>query len=243
MDKKKKIVVLAVCILLCLGIAGGTLAWYVGEDSKRGQSEAAQVMAPYNLYLMNPNAKDTLEFAVGNLHPGETKQVVICVSNKRPQNYQGDGEGSGDIAKDSEFGYDLMLAHTENLAVDYQVYPLERHDMTKSLPANAIIMEDDTKNLYYWTKSGRPLKGDDISADMRKSVFGNTRTDSIVNVGTYWRTDDDNMKLAYHENTGYEYNYYLIEVKWQGISNFDDYKKETDLVYVVVNAKQPRPVE
>jgi hypothetical protein len=55
------------------------------------------------------------------------------------------------------------------------------------------------------------------------------------------------MKLAYHidENGlgSYEYDYYLIEIKWQDINNFDDYKKETDLVYVVVNAKQPRPVE
>ncbi len=50
------------------------------------------------------------------------------------------------------------------------------------------------------------------------------------------------MKLAYNNGT-YEYDYYLIEVTWQDISDFDAYKKETDLVYVVVNAKQPRPTE
>ena len=80
-------IVLTVCITLFLALSGGTFAWYLREDAKRAQTEAAVVMAPYNLYLMKPNATDTLQFAVGNLHPGEVKQTVICVSNKRPDNY------------------------------------------------------------------------------------------------------------------------------------------------------------
>lgn len=241
MNRKNKIILLIVCLLLCMAAAGGTFAWYLygSTEAKRAQAQSAPVMAPYNLYLMNPNATDALEFAVGNLHPGEVKQVVICVSNKDPE-----GSGSA-VAKDSEFGYDLMLAHTENLAVDYKIYPLERHENQGTVPPGGIIMDDDTKDLYYWTKNGaNPIQGSDISDDMRERVFGNTNTDDIVNVGAYWRTEDDDMKLAYQESTGeYEYDYYLIEVQWQNISNFDDYKKETDLVYVVVNAKQPRPVE
>ncbi len=113
-------------------------------------------------------------------------------------------------------------------------------------------MEDDTKGKYYWTKEGidpvtgeaRALDGKDISDDIRQRVFGSQNISGIVNVGTYWLSDDENhpMQLAY-KNGSYEFDYYLIEVKWDNISNFDDYKKETDLVYVVVNAKQPRPVE
>lgn len=254
MNRKKKLIVLAVCMVLFLALSGGTFAWYLREDAKRAQTEGATVMAPYNLYLMNPNAKATLQFAVGNLHPGEVKQTVICVSNKRPDNYTGDESGMTEQAKDSEFGYDLMLVHTDNLAVNYTVYPLKREEIKPgvALPDGAIIMKDDTEGLYYWMKEGidpatggaKALSGNDISADMRQRVFGNKDVSGIVNVGTYWLSDDQDypMQLAYKSGS-YEFDYYLIEVKWDNISNFDDYKKETDLVYVVVNAKQPRPVE
>lgn len=245
MKNKNKITVLIVCIVLCLAITGGTYAWYLREDAKRAQTESAQVMAPYNLYLLNPNAADTLQFAVGNLHPGEVKRTVICVSNKRPDNYTGDESIMTGMVKDSEFGYDLMLVHTENLAVDYNVYPLIRNDIQAgtALPDDAIIMEDDTKDRYYWMKAGNPLPGSDsITSEMRNKV--GTDADGIVNAGTYWLSDDDGMMLSYKAGEGsYEYDYYLIEVTWQNIDNFDAYKKETDLVYVVVNAKQPRPVE
>lgn len=249
MNKKKKIIVLSVCICLALAVMGGTMAWYLREDAKRARTEQATVMAPYNLYLLNPNARDTLQFAVGNLHPGEIKQTVICVSNKRPDNYTGDVSSMTELAKDSEFGYDLMLVHTENLAVNYAIYPLIRHDIQKgvTLPKGSIIMDDDTKDVYYWTKDDEEsmLAGEDITADMRARV--KTDGEGIVNAGTYWLSDDDSMMLSYEtgwdgEEDGYEYDYYLIEINWKDINDFDAYRKETDLVYVVVNAKQPRPI-
>lgn len=243
MSRKKKAVVLVVCLILCLAV-GTTFAWYLREDAKRAEIKEAKVMAPYNLYLLGPNATDSLRFAVGNLHPGETKQTVICVSNERPKDMDPDEMDMAALAKESEFGYDLMLVHTENLAVDYNIYLLERHNRNgQPLKDGDIIMEDDTKDLYYWTKAGTgKLDGSDISEDMRRRVFGEEDIDSVVNKGTYWLSEDDTMQLAYRNNT-YEYDYYLIEVKWKDIVNFDEYKKETDLVYVVVNAKQPRPVE
>ncbi len=244
MTSKKKIIVLAITAVLCLAAAGGTLAWYLREDVKQAQTTTAEVMAPYNLYLMNPNAKDMLQFAVGNLHPGEVKHTVICVSNKVPDDYEG-GDHMSELVKDSEFNYDLQLVHTENLAVDYLMYPLERHDMPTDgspLPPGAIQMDDDTYDHYYWTQTAAPINVVDNSATMQEEVFGDEDTTDIVNVGRYLFFDDDSMSLAYRNNT-YEYDYYLIEVKWQDISDFDAYKKETDLVYVVVNAKQPRPTE
>ncbi len=249
MSRKNKIIVLMVCILLCFAVAGGSLAWYLKEDQKRAETESAEVMAPYNLYLLNPNATDTLQFAVGNLHPGEVKKTVICVSNKRPDNYVGDESVMTELVKDSEFGYDLMLVHTDNLAVNYAVYPLKRSEIQAgvSAPEGAIVMEDDTKNKYYWTKSGATLPETDsvaLTSEMRNKV--GTAAGGIVNAGTYRLFDDDVMKLAYKADNGsYEYDYYLIEISWKDIDNFDfdDYKKETDLVYVVVNAKQVRPVE
>ena len=242
MSKKKKTVIISVCVCMLLAAMGGTFAWYLREDAKRARTEAATVMAPYNLYLLNPNARDTLQFSVGNLHPGETKQTVICVSNKRPNNYTGDESAMTELAKDSEFGYDLMLIHTDNLAVNYNIYPLQRYDIEGSAPAGSIVMDDDTKGLYYWQKTGRMLPGDDITGDMRGRA--QTNGSGIVNAGTYWLSADDSMQLAYRASTNsYEYDYYLIEVTWKNITNFDVYKKETDMVYVVVNAKQPRPIE
>lgn len=223
-------------------------------------------MAPYNLYLLNPNAKDTLRFAVGNLHPGEKKQTVICVSNQRPRDYIGDESAMSELVKDSEFGYDLMLVYTENLAVNYTIYPLEQtyfedwdkeHDEDDPLPDGAIIMDDDTKEECFWTKilsedkkEEITLPGSFMTDEMRQragTYYDISEGDEpIVNAGAYWISEDDTMELAYSVddfgNGSYDYNYYLIEIDWKKIDNFDIYRKETDMVYVVVNAKQPRPI-
>ena len=259
MSKKKKIVVLSVCICLALALMGGTLAWYKREDAKRARTDGATVMAPYNLYLLNPNAEDSLQFAVGNLHPGETKQTVICVSNKRPKDYTGDESDMAELSKDSEFGYDLMLVHTENLAVNYTLYPLKRKNIgDKELEEDDIVMDDDTKDRYYWNKNsdsnGKPiiLFDEDFTDTMRDKVgiikenYGGVLP---VNSGVYQLYSDgyesNKMRLGYKADADeYAYDYYLIEIKWDDDlkEGFDVYRKETDMVYVVVNAKQPRPI-
>lgn len=255
MSKKKKIIILSVCICLALVVMGGTLAWYSRQDDKRAQTEKATVMAPYNLYLLNPNGRDMLQFAVGNLHPGEKKETVICVSNRRPGRESEEGEqedeiNMSDLVKDSKFGYDLMLVYTENLAINYTVYPLERHDRSDE----DVLDEDDYiadgVDEYYWTKkvdeeeAEMALTGKFMTADMRKSV--GTDEPGIVNAGAYWISTDDTMELEYKVDENgddkYENDYYLIEIDWKDIANFDSYRKETDMVYVVVNAKQPRPI-
>lgn len=35
----------------------------------------------------------------------------------------------------------------------------------------------------------------------------------------------------------------MIEIKWKDGMDFNEYTKETDLVYVIVKALQPRPTE
>lgn len=245
MKTRKKIWVTAVLLVLCLAAGGGTMAWYLREDVKQAETGGAEIMAPYKLYLMNANARDSLEFAIGNLHPGEVKHTVICVSNRVPENYIGE-DNMSELVKDSEFNYDLQLVHTENLAVDYAVYPLERREITAggTLPAGAIRMagDDPSYSTCYWVKVASPIVGIDNTEKMSKEVFGQTDITDIVNAGQYLFFDDSSMNLAYSNGT-YEYDYYLIEVTWQDINDFDAYKKETDLVYVVVNAKQPRPTE
>ena len=228
------------------------MAWYSKQDAKRAQTEKAKVMAPYNLYLLNPDAQDLLQFAVGNLHPGEKKETVICVSNHNPKAVNDMSE----LAKDSKFGYDLMLVYTENLAINYTIYPLEQHDIADlpdgdTLDEDDYIMDDSTKDTCYWTKKKDKdekeitLKGENtMTPDMRKSV--GTDQPGIVNAGAYWISTDDTMELEYKAGANgegkYEYDYYLIEIDWDKDINFDSYRKETDMVFVVVNAKQPRPI-
>ena len=229
------------------------MAWYSKQDAKRAQTDKAKVMAPYNLYLLNPDAQDLLQFAVGNLHPGEKKETVICVSNHNPN----EKNDMSELAKDSKFGYDLMLVYTENLAINYSIYPLEKHDWPgdgdPNLDENAYIMDDRTMGVCYWTKKTEEvddqkkeitLDGKFMTGDMRKSV--GTDQPGIVNAGAYWISTDDTMELEYKAGANgegkYEYDYYLIEIDWDKNINFDSYRKETDMVFVVVNAKQPRPI-
>lgn len=235
------------------------MAWYSRQDAKRARTDKAKVMAPYNLYLLNPDAQDLLQFAVGNLHPGEKKETVICVSNRRPDSNPNEESDMSELAKESTFGYDLMLVHTENLAINYTIYPLERNDWPEdgdpALDENDYIMDDSTMGECYWTKKldeneeEIALKGEDMTPDMRKSAGTDQPGEDgkpLVNAGAYWISTDDTMELEYKVGANgegkYEYDYYLIEIDWDDIVNFDSYRKETDMVFVVVNAKQPRPI-
>ena len=91
----------------------GTMAWYVLDAIREVDSKDTEVMTPYLLYLLNPTDEESLALTVGNLHPGETKQAVICVSSQRPEDI-----GIMTISKDSEFSYELELAYTENLYIE-----------------------------------------------------------------------------------------------------------------------------
>ena len=80
-------------------------------------------------------------------------------------------------------------------------------------------------------------------------LFGSDGT-GIFNKGKYFLYQNDTngnpLALEYKNSDGvsqYEYDYYLLEISWQDGVDFSKYTKETDLVYVVVNAKQPKPVE
>lgn len=216
-------------VLLVLLLAGATFAWYKTSEDKRAETKTAEVMTPYNLYLLNAEDHKTLQFAVGNLHPGETKQILFCVSNKAPE-----AGVSENLVRDSEFNYELELVHTENLAVGYQLYPLT----SELIEGGKNVNVENQGIMYYQTE----ITGTDTTAAMRAKVFPDD-PDNVnrVNSGRYCLYDNDDMKLSY-QNGNYEYDYYMIEINWQNIANFNDYKKETDLVYLVVNAKQPKPV-
>ena len=120
---RKKPFFMVISIMLFL-LVGGSFAWYLLSGQKHeADTNDLKIMSPYFLYLLNPGDNRSLQFSVGNIHPGEVKQVVICVSNQKPEDSD---EIAIDIAKESDFKYDLEFIYTKNLALDYKVYELTK---------------------------------------------------------------------------------------------------------------------
>lgn len=252
--KKKKPIIIAMVITVFL-VVGATFTWYLFTKDNHADRQEVQVMAPYFLYLLNPDDQSSLQFSVGNIHPGEIKQIVICVSNKKPVDVE---DGSIDIARESKFTYDLEFIYTENLPVNYNIYELQKYgiDETDTYDESSIMVEgiDD----YYWNKSAFQTNADgtpkpltvsrDVTSDRLTEVFGTDNPENVVNSGKYLLYQEDGqadpqpLGLEYKDDE-YEFDYYLIEISWQDGITFSDYTKETDLLYVVVNAKQPLPKE
>lgn len=211
------------------------------EDAE-ATKDGVEIMTPYFLYLLNPGTSDSLQYTIGNIHPAETKQTVICVSNKKPDDVTDD---SIDIARVSDFSYELEFITTNNMEVIYELYELEMYELSsgETLPEDAITMPGITD--VYWLKVGSALVGEDTSAARHDSVFGTEDPDGVINSGTYTLyskdSNGDDLHLVYSD-AQYDYDYYLIEINWKDESSFEKSLKETDVNYVVVNAKQPKPV-
>ena len=247
---KRKPYFMVISLMLFLTL-GSSFAWYLLSGQKhKATTKDLPVMSPYFLYLLNPDDSTSLQFSVGNIHPGEVKQVVICVSNEKPDDVIGEVI---DIAKESDFKYDLEFIYTENLALDYKIYELTKiaYDEGDAIPNGSIQIEN--VDGFYWTKRMNQenvvasLVGANVSTTRWNAVFGTTDKNTlgaIENKGQYllFQTDaiGSELHLTYKDKK-YDYDYYLIEMSWKANANFSDNAKETDLLYVVVNAKQPEP--
>lgn len=236
-----KIIIISLCLAL-ITVAGTTFAWYTRTENTSASREGIEVMTPYFLYLLNPGTSDSLEYTIGNIHPSETKQTVICVSNQKPDDVDDD---SIDIARVSDFTYELEFVTTNNLEVDYEIYELTKHNLVEgeSVPEGAITMPEVTG--VYWKKVGKALVGQDTSDTRHQSVFGDINAEDVVNSGKYTLYSEDSsgnpLHLSY-SGSAYDYDYYLIEIDWIDEKSFENSLKETDVNYVVVNAMQPKPV-
>lgn len=248
--KKKKPVIIAAVVTMLLAMVA-TFSWYLFNKDSHADTKDIKIMTPYFLYLLNPDDKTSLQFSVGNIHPGEVKQVVICVSNKKPDDVS---DGSVDIARESKFNYDLEFVHTENLKVNYDIYELQKDSYTDTadIPSNGILV--DGVDGVYWTKmetdgNVNPLTPTKDETTSRLNTVFPEGTDGVFNKGKYLLYQYDSngvqMGLEYKDNgtdKKYEFDYYLVEISWEKNVNFSEYTKETDLLYVIVNAKQPKPI-
>lgn len=236
---KRIILIIVLTLVACSMLISG--AWYVIKTNRKIESEITDVMTPYFLYLLNPGDETSLSVSIGNIHPGEIKQMVVAVSSK-----EGTGGSTFEIAKDNNFDYQLELAYTENLPVEYKIYELSADE------GGDVVVYDEYGSAVkkFSKKSSVYLASEDVSEARIKEMYG-TETTGIVNLGKYelFEKDSDNKKLNLVSTldslgvVSYDMDYYLIEIKWQAGKSFAEYAKETDLVYLIVKALQPKPQE
>lgn len=247
-DRRRGAVI--VTLLLVFAALLGTFAWYTISSQREIDSEKKNVMVPYFLYLKNATDESSLNFSVGNLHPGQTLTEAICVTNKVPDDDKGNVDY--EISRESKFEYELELAYTENLPVNYKVYEL-REDENGNVTV-AYKEGDADKEKKFSKISDLPMQKTDNTAISRNEVFG-TGTDlsNVVNKGIYDSYTkggaDGNEPLTLTTSlvsdgtVVYDKDFYLIEISWKDGIDFSKYTKETDLVNVIVRALQPKPSE
>ncbi len=259
--KQLLILVIMLCAMLLMLIS---FAWYYFKVDKEVDSEQADVMAPYYLYLLDGEG-DNLSLSIGSLHPGETKQVIIGVSNKPA----GELESTVDylIGKNSKFDYKLALAYTQNLPITYTVYELKETDEEKkeftvtdpsdniSLYLEKVLMSKDVNGSAILTQKNNEAMYQDEVAEGKsiESVVNYVQYDLYPYDSSYQGNSSSGdsaatqsnlrleTKIESDGNTSYELDYYLIEMKWKDDIEFQNFIKETDLVYVIVDAVQPKP--
>lgn len=244
-SRRYRIMLLCACVAVVVASAA-TFAWYSTQE-RYADSAPAEVMKPYYLTLRNPSDTAALELSVGNLFPGDTKQVVFCVSNKN-------NEKTGLDMGVTSFAYSIELIHTENLALEYKIYELSKAD-ENTQGAIAVLDEVSESKAYttYWVKKQNEehlspsLTGTDVS-DTRHTQVGLT-SPLPVNVGCYMSYKKDmtgnTLKLKAGEDESgqptFDSQFFMIEITWQSDVNFENYEKETDMIYLLVEALQPEP--
>lgn len=221
-----------------------SFAWYYFKIDREANSEEGKVMGSYYLYLLDEEA-DSLRLTIGSMHPGETKYVIVGVSN-RP------AEASGleyIIGKESAFAYKFELAYTQNLPVKYKVYELLDEIGGAFQVQDPVSKKKRALSKYVMEKSEESAS---LTEENNKEMYGDeaVSTSDVTNYVQYELYSDDSKGDSLHLATtqaglitSYELDYYLIEMTWEDGIEFQDFIKETDLIYVNVRAVQPKPTE
>lgn len=252
-SKRYKIMLWCAMVAIIVG-STATFAWY-GAHERSADSAPAEVMKPYYLTLRNPSDTAALELSIGNLFPGDVKQVVFCVSNKN-------NEKTGLDMGVTSFDYSIELIYTENLALEYKVFELNGRTEAE-VDENTITILDTVQDgngnpvthTTYWVKkplsdgTTPPLTGTDVSST-RHTQVGLTNP-LPVNAGKYTSyttgVAGDHLKLKANVdangNPTFDSQFFLIEIDWAdgAADEFEKYEKETDMIYLLVEALQPEP--
>lgn len=216
---------LAVVLVVLLVCIGGTFAWYTWLERAAG-SKDAEVMEPYYLYLRDKSDTEMVRLALDSLFAGETKNLYFCVSN-------GPNEKSGTIGEmgGGNFDYTMELVYTKNVPLTFKLYELDSFEDTAIADGGTLLTADEDK-----------------TADRHRAMFGDNPVEDIVNKGkyvTYLNGKDGKLHLETGTVDGketYMSRYFRLEVTCTA-DTFDQYRKETDMIYLLVKAEQPKPTK
>ena len=241
--------------------AGGTFAWYSMAE-KKAETNVANVCLPYNLTIKNSGEAATEQLAIGSLQQGEKKQIVFGVTNEE--------ESQINLNK-ADFEYGVEVIYTNNLALNYELYQLTELSEAPEQLEDVFVFEKSVTDAegkpstayHYWQKSGNALAKQDVSGVRHEQVglIGTDNTpdniEDIINRGTYLlyekTTDDsgnvlnDNLKLEVIPKEGdtsaeeFTTQYFVLEISWSISTGFEKYDKETDMIYIMAKAVQPKP--
>ena len=234
LKKKTKIyIVISLTVCIILAVAGVALAKYYYHKEISGKT--TDISDSYYLTLLKPDGTDYLNLVVGDMYPKETKQIVFCVSNRDPFPNNDITSNAGG----SDFGYQLELIHTENLPATYKMCEVVL------IPAEQKLATDYEINGSVWRDIGA-ISGVDISDNVANELFGDQ--EDVLNQGKYLYFEKDSngelLHLSSPTGIGYERDYYFLEISWNtDLTDISPYLKETDLIYIVVKALQPKPVK
>lgn len=237
LKKRVRMQLLAISVLVLLFLVVSSFAWYTLR-AREAWSQERQVMDPYCLYLRDEHDQESAKLSVDNLSPGEVKEIPFCVSN---------APNSDIIMGGGEFDFQLELIYTENLPLTYKIYELEQ----KNPDADSVF--EDAAALK------KPVSGTEVTEKRRKEAFLDVEVTDVVNKGRYWlyekegRADEvseddlNNLHLSTGKDaageTTYTTRYFLLQISFPKVDNFQQYNKEADVIYLTATAKQPRPVK
>ena len=253
MKKKRqtrKIIVMSITIIIFLMILI-SFAWYLYVVKRPLNTQESQIRVPYYLYILDKDKSDYFSFDIVNLHPAETKQVIFCVSNQDKQ-----GSPTYNPGRETAFDYELELAYTQNMPITYTLYEVKLDEVQEEEPHDEFsVCVDGT----WWKKTYGMLnppylgvnevKSIQITKDNNTEMYGDD-WENIINKAMYQvysmeTPGVERLNLSVGKDSSgstlYDYDYYMLEIKWQENADYVEYLKETDLIYVKVNAIQARP--
>ena len=268
---RRRKIILTTTTAACLMLFA-SLAWYLYISHRSVYTEDRSVMVPYYLYLLDGSGSDYFQLNEVDIHPEETKQVVFCVSNQDIDKDLSYSVGrSSDFKYELEMVYTQNIPLKYTLYALDEVTPDDPQNLSSDVIVTQyteeVEKEDGTTGTVtktkYWEKRKTdsaivPLARDatvsdnETTSNNKELYTDNYAANNLVNIGRYdvypKGADGNDLHLETVFNgtqTEYPKHYYLIEIEWDkdNASSFSDYLKETDLVYVVVRAMQPRPEE
>ena len=166
------------------------------------------------------------------------------------------------------FNYAIEMIHTENLALEYSIYELSSTNAPGEGVITALdtyLVDDgngasvEETQTTYWVKSQAAALSGDVVSDARHEQVGFTdasgnllaKENLPVNAGKYTAYTKDSagelLKLEAGEdaegNPQFDSQYFLLEIDWEegADAKFENYEKETDMIYLLVEAIQPEP--